>query len=233
MSTATATTEQTDKPKAFRYRDFTKKGWPFMSRANAEKKRWARKSDGQPTKIYTHALAQATARKNGEEVPVRSRKAPDVQEHAGIQSPYDLNRRSGYKTIWQVLAENANSFVSHKKLHTEVNKRLAKDPTDKTGWYEANYKSKGKKYDTVNNAVVIARAPYNGIQSDGSVKPVSIEGLSQRVVIDTEQGVMLMTEVTEPRQFKKRGRKAKNEVVEDTDESVDVEAVEESEAVTA
>lgn len=221
-----AVVEKSEKAKKHVYRNFLKKGWPFMKLEEAKEKRWANKNDGQPTKIYLHALAKAQAEKNGAVAPKRSRKAAPEQFHAGIQSPYDLRRRSGYKMIWMVLAEKANEFVSHEYLHAEVNKRLATDPTDKNGWYEKNFASEGLEYDTYKNSIVIGRAPYNGVQSDGTVKDISIEGLQQRVVLDSVEGVMLMTEVAEPRNFKKRGRKLKttNEVVEDNDTSVVIDS---------
>jgi len=211
----------------FRFRNLDKKGWPFMKLEDAVEKRWASKADGQPTKIYLQKLAKLQAEKKGEVVPVRPRKAAPEQEYAGLPSPYDLRRRSGYKTIWQVLADNVGKEVSFDDLQAEVNKRLAEDPCDKNGWYEKNFASKGEEYDSHYNVNVIARAPYNGIQSDGSVKERSIEGYNQRVVI-SETGATLLTNVTEPRPFKNRGRKPTqpiaNEVVEDDDTSTTIDS---------
>jgi hypothetical protein len=225
------------KEQAFRFRDVTKKGWPFINLEEAKNRRWASVKDGQPTKIYFHQLAKAQARTKGEVEPIRPRKSAPEQTHAGIPSPFDLRRRSGYKTIWQVLAEHANKVVSWEDLQVEVNRRLREnvDGTDKSGWYEKNFASQGEEYDTKYNAIVIARAPYNGIQSDGSVKERSIEGLKQRVII-SDEGATLMTNVTEPREFKKRGRRPRqpivDEVVENNDTSTEITG-EVNEVVTA
>jgi len=218
-----------------KFRDFTAKGWPFMSVEAAKERRWARKSDGAPTKIYLHALAKAQAKKRGEEIPVRKRAAAPDQQYAGLESPFDLRRRSGYKMIWMVLAESPDEFVPHDVLQEEVNKRLAVDPTDKNGWYQEKFASEGIQYDTYKNSIVLGRAPYNGIidVKTGETKPRSIEGLNQRVILDPELGVKLMTNVTEPRELKKRGRKPKvtDQIVEDNDTSTIIEAEKTAEEV--
>jgi hypothetical protein len=220
-----------------RFRNFNEKGWPFMSVEDAKAKRWASKADGSPTKIYLHALAKAQAKKRGEEIPVRKRAAAPDQEFAGIASPFDLRRRSGYKMIWMVLAESPDEYVPHDVLQEEVNNRLAVDPTDKNGWYEENFASKNTQYDTYKNSIVLGRAPYNGIidVKTGETKPRSIEGLNQRIVLDPELGVKLMTNVTEPRELKKRGRKPKatDQIVEDNDTSTTIEAEATAEVVQA
>ena len=223
------------KEKKFQFRNVDNKGWPFMKLADAIAKKWAKKETGEPTKIYFHKLAQAQAKKKGELIPKRAHKAIPEQSHAGIDSPYDLRRRSGYKTIWQVLAENANTVVSWDVLQNEVNERLKAEEIS-VAWYEKNFTSPHEKlekevdgktvkydgkllpsceYDTHYNAIVIARAPYNGILPDGTIKERSIEGMQQRVII-SDDGATLLTEVTEPRQIKSRGRnpiKAKVDVV--------------------
>ena len=191
MSTVT---EQ--KPKKHSYRGSNGK---MISLAEAKEKRWANK-DGQPTKFYEHELKRREAKKNGDTY-TRPRASAPEQFHAGIKSPYDLRRRSGYAEIWKVLAENADTFVSHEELFKVVNERLKTDEKS-AKWYEEKYSSQDKVYDTHYNSIVINRAPYN--------KP--IEALKQRVIVDAELGVMLMTDVTEPRQLKKRGRKPKVQV---------------------
>jgi len=168
----------------------------FISVEKAKELRWARKSDGMPTKFYEHELERRKAVKEGE-VYKRPRKAAPDQTHAGIQSPYDLRRRSGYAEIWKVLAENADTFVSYDELLKTVNERLKIGENSKD-WYEEKYTSNDKLYDTHDNAVVINRAPYNE----------RIEALRQRVILDAELGVMLQTNVTEPRQQKRKGRKS-------------------------
>lgn len=220
MSTDTTTTETT-LPANFRYRDENGK---MISREKAIAKRWAHKADGTPTKIYLLQLAKREAVKNGEEPPKRQKKTYEAgsQTHADVPSPYDLNRRSGYRTIWQVLAEHANEFVSVEDLHTEVNSRLAAEAPE---WYGERY-SDENPYDVEANAYVMTRAPYNA----------KIEAMDQRVVQEDE-GFKLMTNVTTPRVLKKRGRKPKAQeapaeptVEADEDNAV---TVTEQEAVTA
>ena len=177
-------------PVNFRYRDDNGK---MISKEAAIEKRWAYKGDGSPTKIYQHRLAIREAEKNGTERPVREKKTydPGSQSHANVPSPYDLKRRSGYRVIWQVLAENVGDFVGIKDLTTTVIARLKVEAPD---WYERRYSE--TPYDVETNAYVMTRAPYNA----------HIEAMSQRVVKEDE-GFKLMTDVTEPRQLKKRGRK--------------------------
>jgi len=159
--------------------------------------RWARVEDGQPTKIYELRLAKRAAIKAGEEVPIREKAtyAAGSQSHAEVPSPYDLNRRSGYRVIWQVLAEHVNEAVSREFLETEVRERLQAEAPE---WYNARYSE--VPYDVWANTIVINRAPYNE----------KIEAMRQRVSInDANTEVTLMTDVTEARVAKKRGRKPK------------------------
>lgn len=224
------------KAKKFVFRDFTQKGWPFIDVETATAKRWAHKEDGTPTKIYFHALAQAQAVKRGEPKPIRARKAAPEQDYMGVKSPFDLRRRSGNKTIWQVLVENVNQFVSVDYLNFEVNDRMRNDESDKTGWYDRKFVQTGEKYDALQTAIVLSRAPYNGVNvKTGEVDPCSLEGMQQRIVVDEKLGVMLQTNVTEPRQLKKRGRKPKvaGEVVADNDDSKILEASDKVDAEVA
>lgn len=215
MSTDTATPTL---PANFRYRDEHGK---MISKEEAEKRRWAHKADGTPTKIYLHRLEVRKAIRNGEEPPKRPKKKyePGSQTYAGIPSPYNLNRRSGYRTIWQVFAENANEFVSVEDLHAEVNRRLAEEAPE---WYGDHY-SDENPYDVEANAYVMTRKPYNA----------KIEAMKQRVVQEDE-GFKLMTNVTTPRVLKKRGRKPKAQEAPETTVEPDENVVDvtEQEAVT-
>jgi len=215
MSTDTATPTL---PANFRYRDEHGK---MISKEVAKQKRWAHKEDGTPTKIYLHRLAVRDAIKAGQEPPKRPKKSYEAgsQSHADVPSPYDLNRRSGYRTIWQVLAEKANEFVSIEDLHAEVNRRLAEEAPE---WYGERY-SDAEPYDVEANAYVMTRAPYNA----------KIEAMAQRVVQEAE-GFKLMTDVTTPRVLKKRGRKPKAEAPapEATVEADDDNAVNVTETAT-
>jgi len=217
----TEATEQTTEP---RFNGFRGENGKMISKEEAIKCRWAHKVDGTPTKIYLHRLACRKAAKNGEPIPVRPKKTyePGSQTHAGIQSPYDLQRRSGYRAIWQVLAERANQPVPISELTVEVNSRLVVEAPE---WYNERY---GEiPYDVETNAYVMTRAPYN----------VKIEAMGQRVVQEGDY-FMLMTNVTEPRVLKKVGRKPKVKesvtpameatVEADTDEAV---LIHENEAV--
>jgi hypothetical protein len=191
--TNTATTDTVSKAKSnFRFREAGK----MISKDRAIELGYAYKKTGEPTKRYLHLLACREAKKNGTPAPVRQKKTYEggSQSHAGIASPFDLTRRSGYRVIWQVLAEHPNETVSAETLQKEVNRRLLETDPD---WYKTRY-SKKSPYDALSNAYVINRSPYN----------VPIEALKQRVV-KSEGGYMLMTEVTTPRAFAKRGRKAK------------------------
>lgn len=146
-------------------------------------------------------------------------KEVEVQIFADLKSPYDLNRRSGYASIWKKLAENASAgndkkalnalkeneripkecFVSWKKLSNAVNKDLSSNSAD---WYKKEYTDNGKVYDVNYNAKVIARHPYN----------VRIEELGQRVIVDPEFGAMLISDTKgTPRILKRKGRKVNGE----------------------
>jgi len=197
----TETTETAPAPVAnIRYRN--EKG-TMISKEVAIAKRWAHKEDGSPTKIYLHRLAVREARKNGEPIPVRAKKRYEVgsQSVNDVPSPYDLNRRSGYGVIWQVLAENVGQVVPVETLNAEVNASL-KDKYPE--WYTTK-KGYGddSQYDTETNAYVMTRKPYNAV----------IESMAQRVTQE-DDGFMLSINVTEPRTLKKRGRKPKAKVEE-------------------
>jgi hypothetical protein len=135
--------------------------------------------------------------------------------YCNLKTPYNLDRRSGYKTIWQVLALHASKdkderalnsiakderppqylFVSWKTLSREVNKMLKKEACS-SAWYRANY-SETTPYNVINNSKVIARYPYNKM----------IEELGQRIVIDDEYGAILITNTNGiPRVLKSHGR---------------------------
>jgi len=196
--TATDMAAWAELPKNFRYRVEGK----MITLDEAKKQRLAYKDTGLPTKISILRAQKKEAKEAGTDIPLRSKKTYEAgsQSHNDVPSPYDLNRRSGYRTIWQILAENANQFVSVEDLQAEVNKRLKEE--DAGDWYERRYSE--TPYDAETNAYVMTRAPYN----------VKIEAMAQRVVKEDE-GFMLMTEVAEPRTLKKKGRKAKAKV-EDT-----------------
>lgn len=205
MSTDTNTTKSPETatsatPASFRFRDENGK---MISKEVAIENRWARKEDGAPTKIYQHRLVVREALKAGLPVPKRAKKSyvAGSQSHNDIPSPFDLLRRSGYGVIWQVLAENVGMFVTPEVLTVEVNTRLKEQAGE---WYASRY-SDAVPYDVVANAYVMTRAPYNA----------KIEAMAQRVVQD-DGGFMLMVNVTEARQLKKRGRKlgSKNKVKE-------------------
>lgn len=213
--------KQTETPKTetatnFRYRDENGK---MVSKEVAIQKRWAHKEDGSPTKIYLHRQVVREALKNGLPAPKRAKKSYEAgsQSHNGVASPYDLNRRSGYGVIWQVLAENVGQFVPADTLTAEVNKRLREGAPE---WYDGHY-SDENPYDVVANAYVMTRAPYNA----------KIEAMHQRVTQEAE-GFKLSVDVTEPRQLKKRGRKLGSHnrpketppVVADTDNATTVVA---------
>ena len=166
----------------------------------AKKLRWAHKETGEITKIYQLRLEKRQAIAAGLPVPVRFKTPAPKQSHNGIESPYDLRRRSGYATIWQVLAENVNNPVDAAFLQTEVNLRLRANYPE---YMEKNYPT--SEYDTFSNSIVMNRAPFNA----------EIEALQQRVTVDTEKKtVTLNTNVTTPRELKKRGRKlgSKNKI---------------------
>jgi len=179
-------------PANFRYRDENGK---MISKEVAKTHRWAHKETGLPTKIYEHRLAVREAIKNGTPVPVRAKKTYEAgsQSHADVPSPYDLNRRSGYRTIFQVLAENVGEVVPTAELHAEVNARLQAEAPE---WYNGRYSE--TPYDVEANAYVMTRAPYNA----------KIEAMNQRVS-QTDEGFVLNVDVTTPRVLKKRGRKPK------------------------
>ena len=139
-------------------------------------------------------------------LPRKQRVAGEIIAEDGtvIKCPYDMDRRSGYKVIWQVLAEKHDQVVSNEELHKEVNKRLAEDP-ESAEWYREKYSSilddlgMPSEYPVVKNAAdVMTRHPYNGVKKTASgeyiVNPISIEGLGQRIVAGAN-GVMLKTKV--------------------------------------
>jgi hypothetical protein len=166
-------------------------------------------------KVKKEALAQLKieAKAVGLPEPKRlPRKSVVAQEYTAIdgtvlKSPYKLDRRSGYRIIWQVLAERHDQIVSNDYLHDEVNKRLAEDPAT-AKWYVDTYSSKtdalgqAKDYPVITNAAtVMTRHPYNGVtrlaNDQMKVDPVSLEGLKQRIIAGS-RGVMLKTNVEEP-----------------------------------
>ena len=228
------------KPKRVSYRG---DNGQMVSLDVAKQRRWARKEDGQPTKIYQHRMAIRAAVKAGTPVPVRTKTPAPEQDYAGLSSPFDLRRRSGYGTIWTVLAENKDTFMDIDKLSTEVNARLESKWQE---WYTGKGYSKENPYDTLSNVIVMNRAPYNGVKSnkvtdpdtgevtkETYVEPRSIEGLNQRVIISEDKSkAMLATNVTESRSFKKRGRKSKVEAttVEPAKDATPVEPVAETAA---
>lgn len=205
MSNDAQTPTEQSLPKNFRYRDENGK---MISLEEAKKRRLAYKDTGLPTKIYQLRMEKKEAEKNGEDVPIRSKKTYEAgsQTHNDVPSPYDLNRRSGYGIIWKVLAEHVNEFVDTETLIKEVNDRFQSQFPE---WYNSRY-SDENPYDVEQNAYVMTRAPYNA----------KIEAMGQRVIKEDE-GFKLMTNVTEPRKLKKRGRKPKKQetVVETDDES--------------
>lgn len=220
MTTESNTTTST--PSNFRYRDENGK---MISKDEAIKRRWAHKEDGNPTKIYLHRMAIREAEKNGDPRPIREKKSYEAgsQSHNDIPSPYDLERRSGYRVIWQVLAENVNEFVTSEDLHAEVNRRLSQEAPE---WYQDRYMD--EPYNVEQNANVMTRAPYNKV----------LESMQQRVV-NENNSFKLMINVTEPRQLKKRGRKPKIKAVtpdatieNDNDNATEVE-IQEANAITA
>ncbi len=193
------------KAKGIRYKDGKNH---FISKERAIELGWANE-DGTPTVAYEEELARRANGQTevGETADDQAAGSPGVgserPHHSGIPSPYDLERRSGYRVIWQVLAESHDKVVPWDVLQKEVNDRLATEEKS-AEWYERNYASQtdengdSKQYDAHANAIVINRAPYNK----------RIEELHQRVIIASE-GAMLMTNVTGPRQ-PKRKRKAGN-----------------------
>jgi hypothetical protein len=178
-------------------------GSSFISKERAIQMGWAKKSDGSPTAKYAKVLE---ARENMKGKKRRKqRESADLAHvfgtHAGIESPFNLERRSGYKTIWQILAESVGELVPFDILQTAVNERLATEEAS-SEWYEKKYSSQTdesgevKQYDTHANAIVINRHPYN----------TRIEALQQRVVISAD-GVTLLTDVAEPRENRRVGRR--------------------------
>ena len=200
-------------------------------KAERKAKRVAKKAEKEAEaakKAKILADLQEQARKAGLPIPTRIPRKPIVAQEITaldgtiIKSPYDLERRSGYKTIWQVLAEKHNQVVSNEELHAEVNKRLAEDP-ESAEWYADKYSSQeddlghAKEYPAVKNATdVMTRAPYNGVSknADGEIviAPVSLEGLKQRIIVG-KTGVMLKTDVDTPYVFNKRAKVNKEEAV--------------------
>jgi len=168
----------------------------FISLDEAKKLGWAKLRDGSPTALYLRILDQRTKMKG------KKRRKEMVHssfgEYSGISSPFKLDRRSGYKTIWQVLAEKSNSLVPWSIIQGEVNERLSTEEKSKS-WYFDNYIINDFEYDAKSNCIMISRHPYN----------VRIERLSQRVLIGDE-GATLLTNVSFAREFKKRGRKSLN-----------------------
>jgi hypothetical protein len=216
------------KPKRPTYRDNVLKG-KLITLDEAKKRRWARKSDGQPTKLWELRVAKMKAEQAGEPEPIRTwnAKNPD-QEFNGLKSPYDLNRRSGQRLIWQVLAENLGNVLTREQLQDEV---VAKYKAEFPEYYAKKYTDEAP-FDTWTTAVVMNRAPFNA----------KIEALQQRVEVDTvKETITLLTDVSEPRQPKKRGRRPKAveetpTVEADNDNVAEVEveaAVEETAEATA
>ena len=208
-----------DKPKNISYYDDEGK---LISLNVAKSKRWAYKKTGKPTKIYKLRLAKRAARKNGELEPIRQWVPQHLNQKMGdLQSPYDLTRRSGQRLIWQALAKNPNKTMTRAELQKSVNEAYKKEFPD---YYNKKY-TQESPFDTWVTVIVMNRAPFNA----------KIEALKQRIEVDTvSETVMLRTEVTEPRQPKKRGRKSgtknklKESVVEvdnETSIEVNVEAV--------
>lgn len=208
-----------DKPKNVFYRDDKGK---MVSLDVAKSKRWAHKKTGEPTKIYKLRLAKRSAHKNGEPEPIRQWVPQNQDQKMGdLQSPYDLTRRSGQRLIWQALAKNPNKIMTRVELQNSVNEAYKEEFPD---YYNKKY-TQESPFNAWVTVIVMNRAPFNA----------KIEALKQRIEVDTvSETVMLRTEVTEPRQPKKRGRKlgTKNklkepvvEVDNETSIEVNVEAV--------
>jgi len=200
QSNENTTTETTETKRRTSYRDDHGK---MISLDDAKAKRWAHKETGEPTKIYELRLAKRAATKAGEPVPVRqwTPKNPN-QEFGDLKSPYDLNRRSGQRLIWQALAANPNQTMTRAELQEKVNEAYKAEFPD---YYNRKY-TDAEPFDTWTTAIVMNRAPFNA----------KIEELNQRVDVDTvAETVILLTDVTDVRQPKKRGRKlgSKNKVV--------------------
>jgi hypothetical protein len=149
-------------------------------------------------------------------LPRKQKKAQVYEANDGtlIPSPYDLERRSGYKVIWQVLAERHDEVVSNEELHAEVNKRLSSDP-ESAEWYHDKYSSRldelgqPEEYPVIiNAATVMTRPPYNGVnkKNHSIINPISLEGLNQRIIAGT-RGIMLKTNVQD-RYISKTAKKA-------------------------
>jgi hypothetical protein len=178
------------------------------------------------------ASMQAEAESLGLPIPTRLPRKPieaqilEANDGSVIKSPYDLNRRSGYKTIWQVLAERHDTVVTNEELHAEVNKRLATE-SDSSEWYASKYSSlkddlgHAKEYPAVKNATdVMTRAPYNGVSKVEDkivIDPVSLEGLGQRIIAG-KSGVMLSTSNDSEYVFNKRSKKSEVKELETTEE---------------
>ena len=166
------------------------------------------------------AKFQKEAEEAGLPIPKRiPRKKKDAQLYEAndgtmIPSPYDLERRSGYKIIWQVLAERHDEVISNEELHAEVKKRLASDP-ESAEWYHEKYSSHldelgmPEEYPVIiNAATVMTRPPYNGVnkKNHSIINPISLEGLNQRIIAGT-RGIMLKTNVQD-RYISKTAKKA-------------------------
>jgi len=173
----------------FHYRQ----GKTFISLEKAQTLGWAKLSDGSPTADYLKILDARERRKKKGKKPRKPRKSASLGfvygKHAGIESPFNLERRSGYKTIWQVLAESVDKIVPWDKLQKEVNKRLSEEDASKD-WYKEKYVDEGKTYDTRYNAgKVLTRHPYCS----------KLEALNQRVYAN-DKGARLATNVTTKRE---------------------------------
>ena len=116
------------------------------------------------------------------------------QKMGDLHSPYDLNRRSGQRLIWQALASSSNTTMTRAELQEKVAKAYRAEFPE---YYNAKY-TNDAPFDSWTTVIVMNRAPFNA----------KIEALKQRVEVDTiAETVMLMTDVAEPRVAKKRGRK--------------------------
>jgi hypothetical protein len=195
-----------EKPPA--YRDENGK---LISLSEAKKRRWASKEDGMPTKIYELRLAKREAKRNGEEIPVRKWESKNTgAEYNGIESPFDLDRRSGQALVWQVLADAKDTPVTKADLNTAVNKIYAERFAD---YYNQKYNE--QPFDAWTTAIVMSHAPSDA----------KIEAVNQRLDVDTvAETVVLLTNVTEPKTPKKRGRKPKAVVEIDEGTTVEVNA---------
>jgi len=114
-----------------------------------------------------------------ENLPRRLPRDTDYGTYKGLQSPYGQKRRSGYRFIWQVLAENPDTIIPWDKLQKEA---VARFKAEFPEYIAKNY-GPDHEYDVRTQVGVMDRSPYNA----------PVEKVGQRVIRNIH-GAMLVSD---------------------------------------